>query len=308
MPVKNAEAVAPSRQPHSPTPHSVISGIGALADRYDGFILDVWGVLHNGLEPYPGVLDALGRLRAAGKRLCVLSNAPARAETVVGRMGTIGIPRGAFDHIMTSGEEVWQHLKHRPDPFYAALGCRCFQIGPDRDRHGLSDLGFEPVPEVADADFILNIGPWGWEDRIEGYEENLAAGAARGLPMICANPDLTVMQGTRLMICAGTLAQRYEQLGGTVRWHGKPHPSVYETCFRLLGIADRSRIAAVGDSLRTDIAGANRIGIDGILVTGGIHREEFGLGPTGLPDPARLAAAIPAEGPQPVAVMGEFRW
>src|SRR5260221_6546299 len=155
MPAKNAEAVVPSLPSHS-----VISGIGALADRYDGFILDVWGVLHNGLEPYPGVLDALGRLRAAGKRLCVLSNAPARAETVVGRMGTIGIPRGAFDHIMTSGEEVWQHLKHRPDPFYAALGRRCFQIGPDRDRHGLTDLGFEPATEAADADFILKSGPW----------------------------------------------------------------------------------------------------------------------------------------------------
>src|SRR5258708_7673067 len=105
MPAKNAEAVAPSL-----SSHPIVPGIGALADRYDGFILDVWGVLHNGLEPYPGVLDALGRLRAAGKRLCVLSNAPARAETVVGRMGTIGIPRVAFEPIITSGEEAWQPL------------------------------------------------------------------------------------------------------------------------------------------------------------------------------------------------------
>ncbi|HWK45338.1 MAG TPA: TIGR01459 family HAD-type hydrolase [Stellaceae bacterium] len=289
--------------------HTIVSGIGAIADRYDGFILDVWGVLHDGLEPYPGVLDALARLTAAGKRVTVLSNAPARAEAVVERIAAIGIPRGAYHHILTSGEEVWQHLHRRPDAFYQGLGRHCFQIGPDRDRHMLDGLGLERTASVEAADFILNTGPWGPDDQVDNYEETLVAGAERGVPMICANPDLTVMQGSRVMICAGSLAQRYEQLGGTVRWHGKPFPSVYETSFQLLGIADRSRIAAVGDSLRTDIAGANAMGMDGLLVAGGIHKDQFGLVPGGeTADPERIDRAIPRDGPQPTAIMADFRW
>jgi ribonucleotide monophosphatase NagD (HAD superfamily) len=126
--------------------------------------------------------------------------------------------------------------------------------------------------------------------------------------MVCANPDLVVVFGGRRIICAGALAQRYETLGGRVRWHGKPFPSVYETCFAQLGVADRRRILAVGDSLRTDIAGANAAGIDSLLVAGGIHSEEFGLGPGDTPDPARIAAAVAASGHAPTAVVARFRW
>src|SRR5207248_9488529 len=124
------------------------------------------------------------------------------------------------------------------------------------------------------------------------YEAVMPGAQRRGLPMICANPDLVVSHGGRLAICAGTLARRYEALGGRVRWHGKPFPSVYRTCFALLGIADKGRILAVGDSLRTDIAGARGVGIDSLLVAAGIHAEEFGLGEGEVPDPARLAETL----------------
>jgi ribonucleotide monophosphatase NagD (HAD superfamily) len=126
--------------------------------------------------------------------------------------------------------------------------------------------------------------------------------------MVCANPDLVVIHEGRAAICAGALAQRYEALGGRVRWHGKPYPSVYRTCFAALGISERRRILAVGDSLRTDIAGAAAAGIDSVLVTGGIHGEELGAAPGELPDRARLTAALAAGRHYPVAAIAGFRW
>src|SRR5438270_11414825 len=139
----------------------VIDGMRELAPQYDGFILDLWGVVHDGTAPFPGVLDCLARLVTAGKRLVLLSNAPRRADDVVRRIETIGVPAGLYHGVMSSGEEAWLHLKHRGpgagrDPFYAALGRRVLQLGSDRDlemREGL-DLDFVAVPE--DADFILN--------------------------------------------------------------------------------------------------------------------------------------------------------
>jgi HAD superfamily hydrolase (TIGR01459 family) len=286
----------------------LLSGLGELAARYDGFVLDLWGVLHDGTRPFPGVLETLEQLKRRGKRLAVLSNAPRRAALVEQRMNEIGIPPGLYDHVHSSGEETWQHLRHRDEPFYAALGRRLYMIGPARDDNMVAGLEVERVAEVEAAEFILNTGPWGWDETIAGYESVLEAGARRDLPMVCANPDLVVVFGGRRIICAGALAQRYEALGGRVRWHGKPFPSVYETCFAQLRVEDRRRILAVGDSLRTDIAGANAAGIDSLLVAGGIHSEEFGLGPGDTPDPARVAAAVAASGQNPTAVIARFRW
>ncbi len=284
------------------------SGMRELAAQYDGFILDLWGVLHDGFTPFPGVLDCLERLIAEGKRIVILSNAPRRAADVIARMTEIGIRPGLYHHVMSSGEETWQHLSRRDDPFYAALGRAVLHIGPRRDDGMLEALGLERVSEIAAADFILNTGPWGWEENAALYEAVMQGGSKRGVPMVCANPDLVVRHGGRLAICAGTLAQRYEALGGTVRWHGKPFASVYHTCFELLGIADRKRIVAVGDSLRTDIGGANGVGIDSVLVAGGIHAEEFGLSAGTVPDAVRLAEAVAASGNTPDFVMLRFTW
>jgi HAD superfamily hydrolase (TIGR01459 family) len=287
----------------------LLAGLREIAPAYDGFILDLWGVLHDGSAPLPGVLDALARLKTAGKRLAVLSNAPRRAALVASRMTEIGIPPDLYDHVYSSGEEAWQHLERRDDPFYAALGRRCYHLGPARDDNMLEGIDLERVADMSEGEFILNTGPsWGWEETVADYETLLQAARARDLPMVCANPDLVVIHEGRPAICAGTLAQRYEALGGRVRWHGKPFPSVYETCFALLGIAQRRRILAVGDSLRTDIAGAEATGIDSVLVTGGIHGDELGAAPGELPDRARLAAAIATSGHHPTAVMARFRW
>jgi len=285
-----------------------LSGLREVADRYDGYILDLWGVLHDGQAPFPGVLDCLTRLKTGGKRLVILSNAPRRAHLVKERVDEIGIPRTLYDHLLSSGEEVWQHLKRRDDPFYAALGRVCYHIGPPRDDNMLADLGLKRVEDVAAAEFILNTGPWGWNETVTNYEAVLQGGRARDLPMVCANPDLVVMHRGSRVICAGALAQRYEAIGGRVRWHGKPFASIYETCFDLLGVADRQRILAVGDSLRTDIAGANGVRIASLLILGGIHGEELGVSPGVLPDPGRLEAAVSGRSHRPTYAMAHLTW
>jgi HAD superfamily hydrolase (TIGR01459 family) len=280
----------------------ILDGLREVAARYDGFVLDLWGVLYNGETPTRDAIATLGELRRAGKRIVILSNAPRRAHLVEQRMNAIGIPAGLYDHVHSSGEETWQHLKRRDDAFYAALGPACFHIGPARDDNMIEGVGLRRVGSVDEADFILNTGPGGGE-RIEDFEPMLQAGRQRGLKMVCANPDLVVAYGEVLHLCAGALAQRYEALGGTVRWHGKPLPDIYETTFRLLGIAEKRRILAVGDSLRTDIAGANAAGIDSVFVASGIHAEELSA-----IEPARLAAAFGVHGETPTAIIDYFRW
>jgi HAD superfamily hydrolase (TIGR01459 family) len=284
----------------------MIQGMRELAEEYDGFILDLWGVVHDGTAPFPGVLDCMERLIGAGKRLVLLSNAPRRSDDVKRRIAKIGVPERLYHGVMSSGEEAWLHLKHRDEPFYRALGNRCLHIGSERDlemREGL-DLAFVETP--AEADFILNTGPGEWEDTLETYAPVLHDALARQLPMVCANPDLVVVRNGKPALCAGALAEEYQRLGGRVRWHGKPYPSVYDSCLGLLGIGDQRRILAIGDSLRTDIAGAAGVGIDSLFIARGIHAAEFGT--SGVLDRERIEAALDEERLRPMAIAERFVW
>jgi HAD superfamily hydrolase (TIGR01459 family) len=273
----------------------LLSGIAPIAEGYDGFILDLWGVLHDGAHPMPGALEALHRLGAMDKRIVILSNAPRRSASVMHRIAEIGIARSLYDDLLSSGEATWRWLK-RGGPG----GRRFYPIMAARDASMLDGLEFEVTSSIDNADFILNTGVEGANDKVADFENILRAGAARGLPMVCANPDLVVMHRGKAEICAGAIAQRYEELGGPVQYFGKPHPPIYRDCFALLGIADRGRVLAVGDSLRTDIAGANAAGIDGLLVLGGIHQEELTGGD--------LETAIKRQGVIPKAAVPVFRW
>jgi HAD superfamily hydrolase (TIGR01459 family) len=287
---------------------AMLAGIGGIIEHYDGVILDVWGVLHDGAKPFPFVLETLHRLRERGKKSLVLSNAPRRAAPVSKRLGEIGIARELYDHIHTSGEETWQHLTRRDDAFHAALGRLCYHIAPSRESDVLDGLDLDRVDDIAAAEFIYNTGPWGWDEDVVRYEDMLQAARRRDLPMVCANPDLVVHHLGRRAICGGGIEQRYEAIGGTVRWHGKPYPGVYKRALELMGISDPKRILAIGDSLRTDIAGANAAEIDAIVVAGGIHYEEFGCGEGQKPDPARIAAAAQAAGAHPIAALDQLKW
>ncbi|GBQ37387.1 TIGR01459 family HAD-type hydrolase [Gluconacetobacter azotocaptans] len=274
-----------------------------LAARYDGFIVDLWGVVHDGVAPYPGARDCLARLCGMGRRVVLLSNAPRRVDVVREGLRAMGVTDDLYDGIMTSGEYTRGLLRGRTDPWCAGLGRRMFHMGAPKDFNLFEGLDLEQVTDPASADFILNTGPD--QDRGENdpapYLPVLAACAAHGLKMICANPDMEVIRGGRRLICAGLLASLYEQKGGEVRWIGKPYPEVYQPVLDMLGLP-RDRVLAVGDALATDMRGAQRVGVDGCWVLGGIHQEMIG-------DNADLARAeAKGAGLTPVATVPGFRW
>ena len=283
-------------------------GIAPLSPRYDGYVLDVWGVIHDGIALFPGVADCLGQLHARGKRFCMLTNAPRRAYAVAQAMQKMGLPAEFTRDIVTSGEAAWEALRDRTDPWFARLGRRCLHIGPERDLSLMDGLGLAVTKDPADADFILNTGPWRDEETVGDYEAVLRAAAARRLPMVCANPDLAVIRGGKRIICAGALAVRYCELGGDVRSFGKPEPAIYDVCLKRMGIADRGRALAVGDSLSTDIAGAEAAAIPAALVLSGLHAEEFGATGGRPPDLAKVAAACAAANVRPVALIPALKW
>ena len=285
----------------------IVDGVGEIAGDYDGYIVDLWGVVHDGAKPFQGVLDAFRRLREAGKRIVLLSNAPRRIEGVAERLVEIGVARDAYDGLMSSGEETWRHLAERPDDWYRNLGRACFHIGPERDRGIREGLDLDFVGSIEAADFLLDTGTWRDEDAIEDYDALLGDAVSRKLPMVCANPDRIVVRAGVTELCAGAIAARYEGLGGEVRWHGKPDASVFEACFELLGVGDTRRILCAGDSLTTDIRGANGVGIAALLVTTGIHRDVLSDG-GGEADAARIEEATAEAGVTATYATTGFQW
>ncbi|MBM3509743.1 MAG: TIGR01459 family HAD-type hydrolase [Alphaproteobacteria bacterium] len=287
----------------------ILDGIGGVASRYRAAILDLWGVIHNGIAAYPAAVDCLARFRAAGIRTVLLSNAPRRSQEVVRRLEELGVVRAAYDAIVTSGDLTRAALERRDDPFHAGLGERYFRLGPERDWGLMEGLDYEVVPDLARATFVAATGLFD-DDRetVADYDAFMAEALARGLPMICANPDLEVQRGTRHVLCAGALAQAYEARGGRVVYHGKPHAAAYAACFALFTGIAKGAVFAVGDSLLTDIAGANRAGIDGYLVASGIHGAELALADGEAPDGAKLAAACRARGVRPAAALARLIW
>jgi HAD superfamily hydrolase (TIGR01459 family) len=287
-----------------------LKGFASLAERFDGFIIDLWGVVHDGVTPYPGAIDCLRRLRAAGKRTVLLSNAPRRAHVAAEAMRGMGIGADLYGDIVTSGEVTHLLLRSRSDAFFAALGRRVYHLGPERDRNVIEGLDVELTSRPAAASFVLNTGPDDTRSPtdIGEYEAELRECVASGLPMVCANPDLEVIRGGERIICAGLLTQRYEQLGGRARWIGKPDPAVYGPVLEQLGV-ENSRVLALGDTLRTDIAGAAAVNVASCWVLGGIHGEELGLG---MASPAEVAAAAEsaatAAGLAPYATIPAFQW
>jgi len=279
-----------------------LSNFAPLAANYDGFILDLWGVIHDGVEPYPGAADCLLALRGAGKRIVLLSNAPRRSGEVQLQLRGMGIPDDAYDGVMTSGEATYLMLRDRPDPWYQRLGTVVFHLGPERDRNVLHGLGLDIRDTPEGAAFMLNTGP---DDHLSptdpaAYDAVLRDCAARHLPMICANPDLEVIRGGVRVVCAGTLAQLYVAMGGDVRSLGKPDPAIYAPVLAMLGVLP-ARVLAVGDALRTDIAGAAAVGLDACWVLGGLHGAHLG-------SDAATEAEAAAAGLFPVAALPHFVW
>lgn len=251
-------------------------GVSALFDYYDGFIVDQWGVLHDGIRPYPGALTCLERLRAAGKRVVILSNSGRREADNIQLMARLGFPRNLFDRLICAGEDAREAIAERSSEFHGQLGRRCYAFTQDGDLAVLEGLPVDIVDRVAEADFLIVLRMDSGRRRLAAYEAELQDGIARGLPMICANPDLSRVSLQGLLEGPGVLAQRYEDLGGVVFYHGKPHPAIYRSCLKALGDPPAGRVLAVGDSVEHDVLGASRVGLRSALVTSGIHIDVLG--------------------------------
>lgn len=280
-----------------------LPGMRALAREYDGFILDLWGVLHDGVTPCPGAIECLTRLREAGKKVVLLSNAPRRAAWTAAAMELMGITDALYDGLMTSGEATWRMLRDRDDPWFKALGRRVFHLGPERDRSVIEGLDYERVADPSAAEFVLNTGPDEAHNPtvLAEFEPQLEACRTQNLRMVCANPDRVVIRDGARVLCAGALADRYQELGGAVRRVGKPDPQIYRPVLAMLGL-ERDRVLAIGDALETDIAGAQASAIASAWVLGGIYAERLAAGNSSAEQLASRA------GLSPVATLPAFVW
>ena len=243
-----------------------IKTISEIVSSYDIFFIDLWGVIHNGVNLFDKSLDTLAFLKKQKKKIFFLTNAPRRSHVIAEQLREFGLNEEFYDYIISSGELTWLNLKNKQNEFK-----RCYQIGPERDLHLTEGLDIEIVNDTTKADVIVNTGPWGDDDTLETYKPILNKLIKRKVMMICSNPDKKVIRGEKFMICAGLLAEYYESIGGIVQYFGKPHKQIYEYCFNI--IEKDSNIIVIGDSLDNDIKGANLQNLDSVLITDGIHRE-----------------------------------
>ena len=283
----------------SPAP---VAGLSALAKEYDAVLSDVWGVVHNGVESFPDACAALARFRSAGGKVLLITNAPRPRGPILDQLDRLKVPRAAFDDLLTSGEVTRGLIPE---------GAAVYHVGPERDMSLYAGLSVRLVEE-ADAEVVCATGLFDDErESPEDYRERIARWVARGLPMICANPDIVVERGNTLVPCAGALAAIQAGLGGEVRLVGKPHPPIYAAALhRLDQLAgrrlDKSRILAIGDGVATDVRGAYGQGLDVLFVTAGIHVAEFG--PHDNPDGARVAAFLEANHVAARAYVPRLKW
>lgn len=279
-----------------------IDSLQEIEGRYGVILSDVWGVVHNGVRAFSDASQALAAARARGLAVVLITNAPRPRAEVQAQLDILGVPREAYDRIVTSGDVTQDLIK---------VGARkIFHLGPERDLSIYDGLDVDIVEEF-EASAVVCTGLF--DDDVEtpdDYADMLRRLRARNLPFICANPDIVVEKGDRLIWCAGALARDYAQLGGRTQIAGKPHRPIYvaalEAAAEVLGrpVTEREALA-IGDGVLTDVKGAEQNGIDILYVTGGIHAREYGE--TLEPDPALLAAFLEKHGHHPVAVIPRLR-
>jgi HAD superfamily hydrolase (TIGR01459 family) len=272
-----------------------------LVDDTEVVLSDIWGVVHNGLEAFPEACEALHSYRGRGGTVVLITNAPRPADSVQQQLRKLGVADDAYDAIVSSGDLTRHYVADHP-------GRKVFWLGPERDSsiHRGLDLVLGPLEE---ADYIVCTGLFDDEtETAEDYRGMMLKARERQLALICANPDIVVERGDRLVYCAGAIAELYRELGGEVIFYGKPHRPIYERAMELA--AERrghavalNRVLAIGDSVRTDLAGAHGFGIDCLFVTRGIHAEEF-AGVDQL-DPASVKELF---GHPPRALIRDLRW
>ncbi|TMV91065.1 TIGR01459 family HAD-type hydrolase [Thioclava sp. BHET1] len=260
---------------------TIIQSLSEISEPYDALFCDLWGCLHNGVEPFPEAVVALQDFRARGGKVVLLTNAPRPAKFVQASLDRMGCPRDAYDLIVSSGDAAQDAM------LAGAVGRKVWHLGPEKDDGFFTEIpdewqgqpGVERV-DFDDAEGIICTGPFDEQTEApDDYRAKFLLAKTRGLPMLCANPDIVVDLGDRRIYCAGALAAFYEEMGGEALYFGKPHPPIYDMARRKLaaiGGASDGRILAVGDGINTDVAGAAGEGIDCLFVTGGLAHDQFG--------------------------------
>jgi len=286
------------------TSPAIIPGLSALAGRYDVLLCDVWGVIHNGRDPFPAACEALAKFRTQGGEVVLISNSPRLNAQVIDQMLGIGVPAETWSRVVTSGDATRPLLAARaPGP--------AWKLGPEHVNPLYEGLGLE-FAELSEARFIACTGPFDDEHETpEDYRDRFTGAAKRGLPMICANPDIVVQRGDKLIYCGGALAQLYEALGGPVQMAGKPHAPIYDLALATVaelrgGPVDRARVLCIGDGPRTDLRGANAQGLDALFVANGIHGQEILA--KGSLDPAMIDHVFETEGVTATYAIADLVW
>jgi HAD superfamily hydrolase (TIGR01459 family) len=287
----------PASSPHPAIP--LIQSIAPLAEGTAAWLVDIWGVIHNGIKPFADACEACARYRQSGGIVVLVSNSPRPHGSVAAQLDGISVPRATWDTIVTSGD-VARTLIAR----YS--GHPIFHIGPERDLATFAGLDLKRVP-VADAEAIVCTGLFDDErETPDDYAATLEQCAARSLTMICANPDVMVERGGRMIYCAGAIARAYEALGGKVEYAGKPYAPIYALTFATLeklkgGSSDTAGLLAIGDGIGTDIAGAAEAGVRSVFVASGVHVQ-------GDLDGKAIEALFPPGAPRPIAAMAKLAW
>lgn len=279
-----------------------------LAPDFDIVLSDVWGVIHNGVAAFPEACEALQAFRENGGTVVMITNAPRPSAPVVDFLRGLKISDETYDAIVSSGDVTTHYIAdHR--------GQKPYYLGPQRDRAIYDNMKIDFVP-LEDADYIIDVGLVHEEtEHPDDYRGMLQKGVARRMPMICANPDLVVERGDKLVFCAGSLAELYRNLGGEVIFAGKPHRPIYDQALatalekrkaRGEGDGKAPRVLAIGDSVRTDLEGANSFGIPCLFVISLIHAADFGSHDD--PDEEAMARLFSSASKPPIAVTRRLMW
>ncbi|TNM65981.1 TIGR01459 family HAD-type hydrolase [Aliirhizobium smilacinae] len=270
-----------------------IQNLNEVIGGYDVVLSDVWGVVHNGVAAFQHSCAALAAARKAGATVVLITNSPRPAPGVIEQLKVLGVEDGTYDRIVTSGD-VTRHL-------IAEGPKKVFLLGPERDMPLFDGLDVEVV-SADEAEAIVCTGFFDDEKEVpEDYTEMLTAFVKRDVPFICANPDLVVERGHRIIPCAGAVAAYYEQLGGKTRIAGKPHFPIYEASLvaarEARGDFDKAKVLAIGDGMPTDVRGALSQGLDLLYISAGIHVAEYTV--NGETDEAILQAWLKSENAAP---------
>ncbi len=255
-------------------------GLYELMDSYDGFILDQWGVLHNGIQPYDGVIDTLGNLKQRRKQVVILSNSAKRSDDNVERLKKLGIKPSHYKAVVTAGEVAWQGLKDQKEAPFKGLGRKCYLVARPDDKSLLQGLDVELVSDIEEAQFILITSFDSTSQKLEDLDPVFKKAVGKRLPAICANPDMVTVYGQERAPGPGAIAKRYHELGGMTHLIGKPHKTIFRFALGLFDKVIPSRILVIGDSLQHDIAGGIGADLDTGFITSGIHASAFKTGMT----------------------------